>query len=227
MTFPVITTYASNIELWVYAKEPGDGWLFVRYTGNTYGWVDVRFVTPILGPERDPCHQSVGSTSRQRKVAGYERQTSTVVQFAVTQGSGTNPPRTDAQTNADGWFYAYLPHLGSRHLGCTICRLRLRVCFRRHLQSQRNGGTGIANRDPAAGESVAIHLGWKLIIPVDLIRPPPKKHSRPSQPLRTSQIEGLKTLTNRGQALKKRSTYERRRGQAVVSLSQQTFQGLA
>jgi hypothetical protein len=109
--FSIRSTYSKDVVLWVYAKDPGDNWLFVRYFPDVFGWVDARFVTSVpdmgLIPAIIPSNVHV-IRGRVLDQAGLPAQ---FIQFAVTQGSGNSAPRTDAQTNAIGWFYAYLPDI--------------------------------------------------------------------------------------------------------------------
>jgi hypothetical protein len=107
--FSIRSTYSKDVILWVYAKEPGDNWLFVRYFPDIFGWVDARFVTSVPDLSQIPAIIPSNVFAISGKVLDQNGNPAQYIQFAVMQGSGNTAPRTDAQTNADGWFHAYLP----------------------------------------------------------------------------------------------------------------------
>jgi len=108
-TFSIRSTYNKDVILWVYGKDPGDNWLFVRYFPDIFGWVDARFVTSVPDLTQIPAIIPSNAFVIKGQVLDQSGNPAEYIQFAVTQGSGTSAPRTDAQTNANGLFYAYLP----------------------------------------------------------------------------------------------------------------------
>jgi hypothetical protein len=107
--FSIRSTYNKDVVLWVYAKEPGDNWLFVRYFPDIFGWVDARFVTSVPDLEKIPAIIPSNVFTISGRVLDQNGKPAQYIQFAVIQGSGASAPRTDAQTNANGRFFAYLP----------------------------------------------------------------------------------------------------------------------
>ena len=107
--FSIRSTYNTDVVLWVYAKEPGDNWLFVRYFPDIFGWVDASFVTSVPDLTQIPALIPSNTFVIRGRVLDQSGNPAQYIQFAVTQGSGTAALRTDAETNANGLFYAYLP----------------------------------------------------------------------------------------------------------------------
>jgi hypothetical protein len=107
--FSIRSTFNKDVIFWVYGKDPGDNWLFVRYFPDIFGWVDARFVTSIPDMTQIPAILPSNTHVIRGRVLDQSGNPAQFIQFAVTQGSSDTGPRTDAITNADGWFYAYLP----------------------------------------------------------------------------------------------------------------------
>ena len=102
--FSIRSTFNKEVVLWVYAKDPGDGWLFVRYFPDIFGWVDVRFVSSVPDLTQIPAILPSNVFVIRGRVLDQSGKPAQFIQFAVTQGSGNTAPRTDATTNADGLF---------------------------------------------------------------------------------------------------------------------------
>ncbi len=107
--FSVANTYAIGSVFQVYAKDPGDGWIFVRTANDAYGWVDVRFVEQGLDLTKIPAIIPPNVYIVSGRLLDQVGLPADFVQFAIVQGSGDATLRTDAITNKDGMFYAYLP----------------------------------------------------------------------------------------------------------------------
>jgi hypothetical protein len=107
--FSVANTYGIGSVFQVYAKDPGDGWIFVRTSNDAFGWVDVRFVEQGLDLTKIPAIIPPNVYVIFGRLLDQNGLPAQFVQFAVVQGSGNDAPRTDAQTNKDGMFYAFLP----------------------------------------------------------------------------------------------------------------------
>ena len=81
----------------------------MRYFPDIFGWVDVRFVSSVPDLTQIPAILPSNVFVIRGRVLDQSGKPAQFIQFAVTQGSGNTAPRTDATTNADGLFYAYLP----------------------------------------------------------------------------------------------------------------------
>jgi hypothetical protein len=107
--FSVRSTYNKDVIFWVYGKDPGDNWLFVRYFPDIFGWVDARFVTSIPDLTQIPAILPSNSYVIRGRVLDQSGNPAPYIQFDVSQGSGQLAPLTSAITNANGLFYAFLP----------------------------------------------------------------------------------------------------------------------
>lgn len=107
--FSIRSTYSKDVVLWVYAKEPGDNWLFVRYFPDIFGWVDARFVTSVPDLAQIPAIIPSNVFAISGRVLDQNGNPAQYIQFMVKQGSGVSAPYTTAITNVNGLFYAYLP----------------------------------------------------------------------------------------------------------------------
>lgn len=105
LLFTVSRVMAQNTKLRLLGRSAGGEWLYVMNTENISGWVNTNVVLgaydgpppPIVEPTNVLLVTGTLMTELGTPVSG--------VGFAVYQGSR----RTDAVTNADGQFYAYLP----------------------------------------------------------------------------------------------------------------------
>jgi uncharacterized protein YraI len=107
--FPVSRLLAKGTRLLLFGRAPGGEWLYVQTSSNVIGWVLANLVEPegdLAGvPFIKPQEVQV-VTGRIVDLAGVPI---SGIGFAVSQGAGANPPRSDGATDADGIFYAYLP----------------------------------------------------------------------------------------------------------------------
>ena len=105
LLFTVSRVMAQNTKLRLLGRSAGGEWLYVMNTENIPGWVNTNVVLvaydgpppPVVEPTNVLLVTGTLMTELDTPVSG--------VGFAVYQGSR----RTDAVTNADGRFYAYLP----------------------------------------------------------------------------------------------------------------------
>jgi hypothetical protein len=93
----------------VYAKDPGDGWVFVHTANDQFGWVVPVFLAQGLDLSKIPAIIPPNVFVISGRVLDREGKPAPYIQFAVTKGTGASEQRTDGQSNLDGWFYAYLP----------------------------------------------------------------------------------------------------------------------
>ncbi len=107
--FPVMRLLPKGTRLHLLGRTPGGGWFYVSPAQNIFGWVDSHLVeaegnletVPFMKPD-----EAQLVTGRVLDLAGVPI---SGIGFAVTQGIGPGAPRTDAATDDNGYFYAYLP----------------------------------------------------------------------------------------------------------------------
>ena len=107
--FPVVRLLAKGSRLQLLGHAPGNEWLYVMTDSGINGWILSWLVkgghdggpTPLVEPD-----DVVVVRGRVVDRAGVPI---SGVGFAVTQGMGPDAPRTDANTDESGQFYAFLP----------------------------------------------------------------------------------------------------------------------
>jgi hypothetical protein len=107
--FSIRSTYNKDVILWIYGKDPGDNWLFVRYFPDIFGWVDARFVTSVPDLTQIPAILPSNAYVIRGRVLDQSGNPAPFIQFDISQGSGPSAPLTSAITNINGLFYAYIP----------------------------------------------------------------------------------------------------------------------
>ncbi len=148
--FPVSRLLAQGTRLQVLGHAPGGEWLYVKTDTSIYGWVLFALAnggqdggpTPLVVPQNV---QSV--TGRVVDALGVPI---SGIGFAITQGAGANPPRSDATSDKSGQFYAYLPLTAS---GQWIVSYVSVACTSNTMDSNCNclgGACGRANPDQVA-----------------------------------------------------------------------------
>ncbi len=109
LLFSIRSTYGKDVIFWVYGRDPGDNWLFVRYFPDIFGWVDARFVTSIADMTQIPALVPSNTYVIRGRVLDQAGNPAPYIGFTVIQGNGVAAPQTRAITNENGLFYAYLP----------------------------------------------------------------------------------------------------------------------
>ena len=112
--FPVSRLLAKGTYLRVLGHAPGAEWLYVQFD-NIYGWILFWLVnagessksTPLVQPDSKATQLVTGQVLDRAGVP------ISGIGFAVMQGTGNNVPRTDATTDGEGRFYAFLPRSAS------------------------------------------------------------------------------------------------------------------
>lgn len=107
--FPIGGMVQSETPLTILGRTPGNEWLYVQTPTGIYGWVYVKLFNeddrileaPLVEPGEVQIVRGLLLDQAGKPVSG--------VQFALTQGSGNNPPRNDAITDENGVFLAYMP----------------------------------------------------------------------------------------------------------------------
>ncbi len=108
--FTRIGLLSEGVSLKVLGRSRGGEWALVQATENRVGWM---FIQLINASGRDwstvPYSDPLGAQLITGLVKDALGQPISGIQFAFTQGSGVLAPRTDAMTDSEGKFYAYMP----------------------------------------------------------------------------------------------------------------------
>ena len=107
--FPVLYKLMEGDEVEVQGMAPGGEWLYVKRLGTVSGWVFAKLVEtsrdlqalPLIEPEEVQLVSGRLLNTSGTPISG--------VQFAVLRGIGAEGQRTDASTDVNGEFYAFLP----------------------------------------------------------------------------------------------------------------------
>jgi uncharacterized protein YgiM (DUF1202 family) len=107
--FAVVELIGIDTTLTVEGRSLGGEWLYVVDGAGTHGWIFNKLVTsetdllsaPVIEPDRSQLLTGKLVDENGGPVSG--------VQFAITQGTGDTTKRTDAMTDGEGIFYAYMP----------------------------------------------------------------------------------------------------------------------
>jgi hypothetical protein len=102
--------FPDNSPLTVLGRTPGGEWLMVKTADNRVGWVFEKLVEST-GPETStaPLINPTGVLVVRGHLVDTAGAPVSGVQFSVVQADGSDEMRTDAMTDADGVFYAFLP----------------------------------------------------------------------------------------------------------------------
>jgi hypothetical protein len=95
--------------LTVQGKAPGGEWIYVQTADETKGWVFAQLLKSAVNLQQIPVIQPENVQVVKGRVADVNGTPIDGVQFAFTQGTEDNPTRTDAQTDANGEFFAFFP----------------------------------------------------------------------------------------------------------------------
>lgn len=93
----------------ILGKSPGGEWMYVQRPGGAKGWVFTQLFeanenlqyAPVIQPENVQLVHGQVLDAKGAPVSG--------LQFAITQGPAATPRRTDAMTDANGEFFAFMP----------------------------------------------------------------------------------------------------------------------
>lgn len=107
---PKLGILADNTPLTALGRTPGGEWLMVKTADNRLGWVFEKLVESS-GPETStaPLVKPTGVIVLRGNLTDASGNPVTGVQFAVLQAGVSEEIRTDATTDAEGTFYAFLP----------------------------------------------------------------------------------------------------------------------
>lgn len=99
----------SDTPLTVLGRSPGNEWFYIQTPNKIHGWVfnklfseDVRLLqAPLIEPGEVQIVRGLLLDGAGKPING--------VQFALTQGTGNNASRNDANTDENGVFLAFMP----------------------------------------------------------------------------------------------------------------------
>ena len=107
--FPVSRLLAKGTRLQLLGHAPGNEWLYVKTDSNVQGWILFWLVTGGHDGGQTPEVTPGDVLVVHGKVLDRAGVPISGVGYAVTQGTGSGAPRTDANTDETGQFYAFLP----------------------------------------------------------------------------------------------------------------------
>ncbi len=107
--FRVLVMVPKGTKFLVLGKSPGGEWILVQLSTNVTGWVFAQLIESEVEVQSAPVIQPVDAQLISGRVVDEQGQPVNGIQFALTQGEGAAAPRTDAMTDVNGIFFAYLP----------------------------------------------------------------------------------------------------------------------
>ncbi|HLA06208.1 MAG TPA: SH3 domain-containing protein [Anaerolineales bacterium] len=159
--FQVSRVLAQGTMLEAHGRSRGGEWLYVKNAEGIFGWVLVQLVTisrhdgPPL-PEVDPPNSYLVSgvviTDNAASVSG--------IGFAITQGFSSNAPRTDATSDEEGHFFAYLP---ATLTGTWNVRFVSVACTSNTMDANCNCKSGICGKAQPETVEITLPLSKELI----------------------------------------------------------------
>jgi len=107
--FPALRMMQKDTSLLVLGQSPGGEWISVQTPTNESGWVFAKLLESDQPLDLIPFIQPENVQLVKGHVVDANNQPVNGIQFAITQGQGTDAPRNDAMTDANGDFYAFMP----------------------------------------------------------------------------------------------------------------------
>ena len=107
---PKLGILADNTAVTLLGRAPGNEWLMVKTADNRVGWLFGKLVESG-GPEFDsaPLMQPTGVLTVRGHLTDVNGDPVNGVQFSVVQAGVSEEIRTDAITDDEGYFYAFVP----------------------------------------------------------------------------------------------------------------------
>ena len=107
--FSIIATASKGTLLKILHKAPGDDWVFVQTPQGKSGWASVAFISPQGSIQEVVVKNIDFAYIISGKVMDETGSPIEGINIAVSQ-QGNTSQRTDANSNSNGEFYAYLPY---------------------------------------------------------------------------------------------------------------------
>ncbi len=93
----------------VLGKSPGGEWIRVENDKGISGWIFAQLLDSPVNLQAVPVIQPEDVVTVMGRVADRTGKPISGIQFMITQGEAPNQQRTDAITDAEGVFYAFMP----------------------------------------------------------------------------------------------------------------------
>jgi len=146
--FPALRMLQQNTSLLVLGQAPGSEWIIVQMPSNESGWVFAKLLVSDHPLDLIPFIQPEDVQLVKGHVVDANNHAVTGVQFAITQGQGTDAPRNDAMTDANGDFYAFMPLTASGEWYVSYVTI---ACTSNLMDANCNWKSGAATQPEPAG----------------------------------------------------------------------------
>ena len=153
--FPALLMMQKDTSLLVLGQSPGGEWIFVQMPSNESGWVFAKLLVSDQPLDLIPFIQPENVQLVKGRVVDANNQPVNGVQFAITQGQGTNAPRNDAMTDANGDFYAFMPLTASGEWVVSYVAI---ACTSNLMDANCNWKSGVATQPDPVGISITLPL---------------------------------------------------------------------
>ena len=160
--FPALLMMQKDTSLLVLGQSPGGEWIFVQMPSNEKGWVFAKLLVSDHPLDLIPFIQPENVQLVKGHVVDANNQPVTGVQFAITQGEGTNAPRNDAMTDANGDFYAFMPLTASGEWVVSYVAI---ACTSNLMDANCNWKSGVVTQPDPVGISITLPLTSTLVFP--------------------------------------------------------------
>jgi hypothetical protein len=107
--FAIQASVRRGTVLRVQGKSPGGEWIRVEAPNGVQGWVFAQLLDSEVNLQAVPVLNVEEAVTVMGRVVDRTGKPISGIQFAITQGEPPNQLRTDAVTDADGVFYAFMP----------------------------------------------------------------------------------------------------------------------
>jgi len=107
--FPARIMVHQTTNLIVHGRSPGNEWIYVEAPNKIFGWVFGKLFNEDQRLLQAPLVEPGDVQIVRGKLIDLSGQPVSGVQFMLTQGSGSNPLRNDANTDENGEFIAFMP----------------------------------------------------------------------------------------------------------------------
>lgn len=107
--FQVSRMINQNVAFQVLGKSKGGEWIFAKTTTGEEGWVFAQLIQTDQDLQLAPEIQVQDAQIITGRVANAQGEPVSGIQFALTQATSVSTQRTDAMTDAEGIFYAFMP----------------------------------------------------------------------------------------------------------------------
>jgi hypothetical protein len=107
--FPVISSLAKGTNFHILAKSPGGEWMYGIGPSEIKGWIFAQLLQATANMQEAPIMQPQDAQLVKGKVVNEKGEPISGIQFSIVQGAGQGFRRSDAVTDGNGDFFAYLP----------------------------------------------------------------------------------------------------------------------